>query len=170
MIDGNHHPISISQVQVVVNTILFGKVNIAGCDVQIVRILHFVHINQEKVSGRGVHQATFQNVGFRDWKNAKDAKRCALQLHEATETHKNATIKAAAFKDIAAGKTKDIHSSLSKAYEEQFKKNQKIMLSIIDMVVVLGQRNIPFRGHGWSRELKKRRWKFRFFLALKITV
>ena len=77
----------------------------------------------EKVSERGVHQATFQTVGFHDWKNAKGAKRGALQLQEATKTHKDATIKAAAFKDTAAGKTKDIHSSLSKAYVEQVKKN-----------------------------------------------
>ena len=121
---------------------------------------------RKKVSGRGVHQATFLTVGFRDWKNAKGANRGALQLHETTETHKNATIKAAAFKDIAAGKTKDIHSSLSKAYEEQIKKKQKIMLSIIDMVVVLGQRNIPFRGHGWSRELKKEKMEILIFSCI----
>ena len=171
MIDRNHHPISISQVQVVVNISLFGKVNIAGCDTQLVRILHFVHtiylLFGGKVSGRGVHQTTFQTVGFRDWKNAKGAKRGALQLHEATETHKDGTIKAAVFKDIAAGKTKDIHSSLSKAYEEQFKKNQKIMLSMINMVMVLGQKNIPFRGHGSSRELKREDGNFDFFLHWK---
>ena len=111
--------------------------------------------------------ATFQSVGFRDWKNAKGVKRGALPIHEATVAHKDATVKASAFKDIVAGKAKDIHSSLSKAYEDRVKKNHGIMLSMIDMVIVLGQRNVPFRGHGWSKELRREDRNFDFFLHWK---
>ena len=41
------------------------------------------------------------------------------------------------------------------------------MLSIIDMVIVLGQRNISFHGHGWSKELKREDGNFDFFLHWK---
>lgn len=41
-------------------------------------------------------------------KNAKGAKRDALPTHESTDTHKTAAMKALAFKDIAAGRAKDI--------------------------------------------------------------
>ncbi len=69
----------------------------------------------EQLSGKGVHSTVFHTTGFRDWKNAKGIKRGALHSHEATEVHKAATMKALAFKDIAAGTAKDIHSHLSKA-------------------------------------------------------
>lgn len=45
----------------------------------------------------------------------------ALPIHETSESHKATAMNALAFKDICAGKVKDIHSHISKEYEEQVK-------------------------------------------------
>lgn len=114
-------------------------------------------------SKRGVHSVTFQHAGFTDWKNAKGLKHGALLHHESSEAHKIATIKALAFKDVCEGKsTKDILSSLSKTCEDLAKQNREILLSIIDIIIVLGQRNIPFRGHEWDKASKWENGNFDF--------
>ena len=74
----------------------------------------------------------FQHSGFTDWKNAKGSKRGALPLHEASESHKMAAMKAVAFK------LKGIQSSVSSEHEEQVKRNRSILLSIIDVIIALG--------------------------------
>ena len=118
-------------------------------------------------SKRGVHLVPFHLAGFTDWKNAKGLKRGALLNHESSEAHKIATTKALAFKFICEGKSKDILSSLSKAREDLAKQNREILLSIIDLVIVLGQRNIPFRGHEWDKASKRENGNFDFFLHWK---
>ena len=99
--------------------------------------------------------------------NAKGARRGALPSHELTEIHKGAAMKALAFKDVAAGRSKDIRSCLSSSYQEQVKINRAILLSIIDIIISLGQRNIPFRGHGWNKDMKREDGNFDFFLHWK---
>ena len=106
-------------------------------------------------SKRGLHFVPFHHAGFTDWKNAKGVKRGSLLNHESSEAHKIATTKALAFRSICAGKLKDILSSLSKAREDLAKQNCEILLSIIDFVIVLGQRNIPFHGHEWDKASKR---------------
>lgn len=118
-------------------------------------------------TGTGVHLASFQSTGFRDWKNAKGAKCGALPSHELTEAHKGAAMKALAFKDIAAGRSKDIRSCLSSSYQEQVKNNRAILLSIIDVIISLGQRNYSLRGHGWNKDTKREDGNFDFFLHWK---
>lgn len=118
-------------------------------------------------SKRGVHLVPFHHAGFTDWKNAKGLKRGALLNHESSEAHKIATTKALAFKNACEGKSKDILSSLSKAREDLAKQNHEILLSIIDIVIVLGQRNIPFRGHEWDKAPKRENGNFDFFLHWK---
>ena len=102
------------------------------------------------LQGSGVHPNVFQSTGFRNWKNAKGEKHGALPAHEASEAHKIAATKALAFLEIEAGRAKDIQCCLSKAHEDEIKKNRAILLSIIDVIIILGQRNIPFHGHGWD--------------------
>ena len=41
------------------------------------------------------------------------------------------------------------------------------MLSIIDVVVTLGQRNVAFRGHNWNKTEKREDANFNFFLYWK---
>ena len=118
-------------------------------------------------SGTGVHLTTFQIAGFCYWKNAKGKKRGALPIHESTDAHKAAAIKALAFKDIATGKAEDIQSLLSTSYREQIMKHRAIIMSIIDIIIVLGQRNIPLRGHSWSKDTRSEDGNFEYFLQWK---
>lgn len=101
---------------------------------------------------------------FKIEKNAKGSKHGALPGHEATETHKTAATKALSFLDIALGHSSNIQSSLSKAYEDQVKKNRAMLQSIIDVVIALGQRNVALRGHGWDKATHREDGNFDFFL------
>ncbi|VDI17171.1 Hypothetical predicted protein [Mytilus galloprovincialis] len=56
----------------------------------------------------------------------------------------------------------------SASYENRVAKNRAILISIIDIIVVLGQRNIALRGN-WDRELKKEDGNFQFFIDWKST-
>ena len=89
-------------------------------------------------------------------------KRGSSLNHESSEAHKIATTKPLAFRSICSGKLKDILSSLSKACEDSAKQNCEILLSIIDFVIVLGQRNIPFCGHEWDKASKLENDNFDF--------
>ena len=77
--------------------------------------------------------------------------------------------KALSFKSVSTGASKCIHSCLSSAYEGQVEKNRAVLLSIIDVVLVLGQRNIAFRGHSWNKESKREDGNFDHFIHWKST-
>lgn len=75
-------------------------------------------------------------------------------------------MKALAFKDICAGKLKDIQSYVSKEHEEQVKPNRTISLSLIDVVIAFGQWNFLFVViSGISKLIEDR--NFDFFVHLK---
>jgi hypothetical protein len=63
---------------------------------------------------------------------------------------------------IIAGEEKYIKCSISKSYEDNIKKNQEIILNIIDVIVVMGQLNIPFGGHNWDKITKREEGNFDF--------
>lgn len=90
----------------------------------------------------------FAKKGFSEWKNAVGVKRSPLKGHEESDAHNYA---AEAAKDCIAiyqGSKTDIYSSHSKSYENKAAKNRAILVSIIDIIVFLGQRNIALRGIG----------------------
>lgn len=47
------------------------------------------------------------------------------------------------------------------------KNNRAILLSIIDVIISLGQRNYSLRGHGWNKDTKREDGNFDFFLHWK---
>ena len=118
----------------------------------------------DKLTWRGINQTSFQVDGFNNWKNAKGSKRGALPCHNKSDIHKTAAVRALSFLEIAFGHSRDIQSSLSKAYEDKIKRNRAILLSIIDVVIVLGKRNVPFRGHNWDKTTHREDGNFDFFL------
>ena len=78
-----------------------------------------------------------------------------------------ATSKAMSYKSVIEGKAKDIRSCLSDAYAKNLQEEKEILLSIIDIVVALEKRNIPFRGHTWNKETKREDGNFDFFYQLE---
>ena len=109
----------------------------------------------------------FRTTGFQDWKNAMGKKRGMLACHQNSEAHRYAAVRASSYKSVMDGSTKDICSRLSDSYEKSVKERREILLSLIDVVVSLGKRNIPFRGHTWDKQTKREDGNFDFFVHWK---
>lgn len=90
---------------------------------------------------------TFQTEGFRDWKNAVGEKRGIISNHEKTPGHMTASTLAENFLSVTKGQMENIQSVISKTYSDKVEKNRKTLLSILDVVINLGQRNVAFRGN-----------------------
>lgn len=105
--------------------------------------------------------------GLKDWKNVIGSKRGAFKAHEESNYHQDALIKASHFMKVQSGEDKSIKSKISKTYEDTVKRNREIIMSIIDVVIVLGQRNIPFRGHSWDKITKQEDGNFDCFVRWK---
>ena len=88
-------------------------------------------------------------------------------MHQESKCHKDALLKSSNFMQIIAGEEKNIKCSISKSYEDNIKNNQEIILNIIDVIVVMGQRNIPFRGHNWDKITKREDGNFDFLVHWK---
>ena len=95
----------------------------------------------------------FQSIGYCYWKNA-NVSGWGFKVHDSSEAQKMLLKKALAFKEVASMKYKCIQSCLSGTYESLVERN-RAMLSIIDVVLVLGQRNVTFWGHDWNRDFKQ---------------
>lgn len=89
----------------------------------------------------------FQTEGFRDWKNAVGEKRGIISNHEKTPGHMTASTLAENFLSVSKGQMKNIQSVISQTYSDKVEKNRKTLLSILDVVINLGQRNVAFRGN-----------------------
>ncbi|XP_071176558.1 zinc finger MYM-type protein 1-like [Mytilus edulis] len=114
----------------------------------------------------GQGDGLFKTKGFSDWKNAVGEKRGTFKLHEISKMHKEAMEKSENLLSVSQGEKANIYSSISKAYEDKVSYNRKVLLSIIDVIIVLGQRNIALRGN-WDKKLKKEDGNFRFFVDWK---
>ncbi len=115
---------------------------------------------------------SFLTKGFIDWKNAVGEKRGIIPRHSLTEGHRKSTEKAENFLSVVQKKRKDISSIISQKYEEKVIANRNSLLSIIDIIVCLGQRNVAFRG-SWEGDSENGNfnhfvnWKAQFDVALK---
>ncbi len=115
---------------------------------------------------------SFLTKGFTDWKNAVGEKRGIIPRHSLTEGHRKSTEKAENFLSVVQKKRKDISSIISQKYEEKVIANRNSLLSIIDIIVCLGQRNVAFRG-SWEGDSENGNfnhfvnWKAQFDVALK---
>ena len=115
-------------------------------------------------SARGRPEFTIKP--FRDWKNATGSKRGALQQHALGLNHRTAAEKAEEFRLLCIGKRKSICSTLSKAYNEKIEQNRKGLISIIDVILMLGMRGMALRGD-WDKVEHKENSNFNFFVKWK---
>lgn len=74
--------------------------------------------------------------------------------HHNSEAHKKAAMKVISYLSIVEGTSQDIRSCLSEAHKIAVKENRDTLMSIIDVVIALGKRNVPFRGN-WDKESKR---------------
>ena len=81
------------------------------------------------------------------------------------ESHKIASEKASCFIQTHQMGI-DIHTRLSEQLAEQQHRTKKGILSIIDIIISLGQRGIPFRGD-WDKAKNAEDGNFAFFVNWK---
>ncbi|KAJ8308416.1 hypothetical protein KUTeg_013290 [Tegillarca granosa] len=112
------------------------------------------------------HDREFVSKGFTDWKNAQGEKRGALRCHENSEKHKISRYKSTEFLLCTEESKPNIKEYLSSAYKEKIEGNRAALLSIIDIVLALAKRNIPFRGN-WIKEKQAEDGNFNFFINWK---
>ena len=109
----------------------------------------------------------FSTSGYIDWKNAEGDKRGNFKKREQCKQHQDAQQQATEFLGVCDSKErKDVYSFLSTAYKEKIERNRKILLSIVDVIVTLGKRNIGLRG-SWDKVKKKEDGNFQFFVDWK---
>ena len=109
----------------------------------------------------------FSTSGYIDWKNAVGGKCGNFKKHEQCKQHQDAQQQATEFLRVCDSKErKNVYSFLSTAYKEKIERNRKILLSIVDVIVTLGKRNIGLRG-SWDKVKKKEDGNFQFFVNWK---
>ena len=110
-------------------------------------------------------KSNFVKGGFRNWKKAlgEDG---YFEQHKNSAIHQNADQVAAMFLQTHRDPSTDIRSSLSKQHAQQQVRTTKGILSIIDVLISLGQRGIPLRGN-WNSSEKVEDGNFVFFVGWK---
>ncbi len=111
-------------------------------------------------------ESPFVSSGFKNWKKAL-GKAGYIDKHQHSESHKGADERAALFLQPRQPGT-DIHARITKQVAEQQVRTCKGILSIIDIILTLGQRGIAFRGN-WDKEEKSEDGNFVFFVNWKST-
>ena len=113
----------------------------------------------------GRSESPFISSGFENWKKAIGKKDCYLDGHVHSEEHKLAEQKMTNFlKTRCPGN--DISARLQRQVAEQQRRTMKGVLSIIDVVIALGQRGIPLRGN-WDTFQQHEDGNFAFFIDWK---
>lgn len=100
---------------------------------------------------------------FKDWKNAIGAKRGILTNHELTKCHRSSMVAAENFMLVARKEKESIKESLNRSYSETVQKNRDTLCSILDVVILLAKRGIPFRGR-WDKSAKRDNGNFEYFI------
>ena len=88
-----------------------------------------------------------------------------IEIHKRSEAHKAAEEKAALFLQTRQPGM-NIQAKITKQVSEQQIRTYKGILSIIDIIISLGQRGIPLRGN-WDKEAKSDYGNFAFFVNWK---
>ena len=113
----------------------------------------------------GTAASPFVSTGFRNWKKALGRKHSYIEQHKRSDSHKVAEEKVAIFLHTRQPGT-DIASLLSEQAAQQQSRTKKGILSIIDIILVMGQRGIPLRGK-WDKKERAEDGNFAFFVNWK---
>ena len=110
----------------------------------------------------GPSESPFMSKGFKNWKKASDEH---LDAHARSEVHQLSEEKMTNFlKTRCPGS--DISARLHRQAAELQRWTMKGVLSIIDVVIALGQRSIPLRDN-WDPSKRNEDRNFSFFVDLK---
>ncbi|CAC5381162.1 unnamed protein product [Mytilus coruscus] len=108
----------------------------------------------------------FVTIPYNDWKNALGEKRGRLALHSNSERHLKALEISGLLLSVSDETRPSIVQSISKAYSDKVEKNRASLLSLIDVIITLGKRNIALRGN-WNKEISEEDGNFMYFVNWK---
>lgn len=109
--------------------------------------------------------SSFSTGGFKTW-NKVLGKDCYLYQHYHSTSHQSCSEKAVGFLYTRQNAAVDISSQLQQKVAAEQIRAEKGLLSIIDIIISLGQRGIPLRGN-WNSETNREDGNFDFFLTWK---
>lgn len=107
----------------------------------------------------------FISGGYKNWKKALGKKRGYIDQHKNSDGHNLAAQRAMCFLETRRPGT-DIGARLSKEVSESQHRTKLGILSIIDVIIALGERGVPFRGN-WDILKKSEDANFAFFVNWK---
>ncbi len=87
---------------------------------------------------------TFSSTAVSDWSNI--SKLCIRHTKEGA-THHSCANMAEQFLRIAGNQCLDIVQHVNIAHQELVERNRRILLAIVEVIVLCGKQNLPFRGH-----------------------
>lgn len=95
-------------------------------------------------TGKGSHETARSLVTspFTKWKNALEV----FENHAKTEYHRDATIAAHSFLEVAHGKMDNIRLQLNKQAKIESEKNKAMLHTVIETVLFCGRQEIALRG------------------------
>jgi len=107
-------------LQLIVDGITFsGKMSVNGSDILSARMLH--NSVYCILFGNNFAKQSSNNILAFCISGSKGTKCGVLPLHEASDSHEDAAMKALSFKNVYDGRLKDIHFSTSDQHDEQVK-------------------------------------------------
>lgn len=111
-------------------------------------------------------QSPFVTDGFKNWKKAIGKKDGYLDKHAGSAAHITASQRAKNFLRCVQNAGEDINAKLCQQEKDAQIRTKKGLLSIIDVVLVLGQRGVALRGN-WQKEIQEEDGNFNFFMNWK---
>lgn len=87
-------------------------------------------------------------------------------LHDSNAEHQLATEAAEHFLKMHKEGAGSVKASITRAYQEKVERNRRTLVSILDVILALGQRGLPLRGN-WDRDQQREDGNFHFFINWK---
>ena len=149
----------------IVVTTYHGKMNILGYVILLHKmVLTVLSILPFRITPVKIHDTTnLLPYLTRTGKNALGEKRSRLSLNSNSERHMKALEKSSLLLYVSDQTKPSIVQSISKAYSDKVDKNRASLLSLIDVIITLGNRNIAFRGN-WNKETTEEDGHVMFFV------
>lgn len=108
---------------------------------------------------------TFAVNGFNKWKKCTGDNN-SLTKHSSSQNHKDADAKSNEFM-MNMKRNISVRSAISHQYAQQMVLEKKGIISVIDVIIALGERGIALRGHNYDQEIHEEDGNFNYFLNWK---
>ena len=112
-----------------------------------------------------VDYPVFAVNGFNKWRKCTGDNNSLIK-HSNSQNHKDADAKSTEFM-MNMKRNSSIRSAISHQYAKQMVLEKEGIISVIDVIIALGERGIALRGHGYDQEVHEEDGNFNYFLNWK---